>query len=399
MSDSEEGHEHTRAAGRQQGHADETLPDPYGDPYTPAQPRNRRTLSRRGWTLLLSALLAAAFAAVGFTVSVPYVALGPGPLYDTLGEVEGEPVISFQDEDGEDVADELAYETSGTLSLTTVSVADDVTMFSALVRWVSGEYALAPREQYFRPGVPEEEIREENIAQFENSQSAAESAALGLLGYPTDVFVQEVLPDQPADGVLPANAELISIEGAPVETVQDVHDELEGSRPGQTIDVTFREHDEDGDEVGDEQSAPLELGERDDREQGFMGVTLSERADVDFTVDFTLADVGGPSAGVMFALAIVDRMTEDELVGDRHVAGSGEINATGDIGPIGGIGFKIEAADDAGVDVFLVPEQNCAEAAAAGPEDMLLIEVGSLSEAVDALEAHSAGRDVPTCRE
>ncbi|MDV6014576.1 PDZ domain-containing protein [Haloechinothrix sp. LS1_15] len=340
--------------------------------------------------MVCSALLVAVFGAVGATVSVPYVALGPGPIYDTLGEIDDEPVISVRDDDGE-IVEDLVYDTTGSASLTTVSVADDVTMFNALARWVSGQFALAPREQYFRPGLTEEEIQEENIAQFEHSQDSAEVAALRLLGYPTGVYVQEVLPDEPAEDIVPPGAELLAVDGTELDSIHEVHDVLADRGPGEVVELDYR------DEDGQEHSDTLELGAREDREQGFMGVTLTERAEVDFTIDIELADVGGPSAGIMFAVAIVDRMTEEDLLDGEHVAGSGEIAVTGEVGPIGGIGFKVDAARDAGVDAFLVPEQNCPEAVAADAGDMTLISVGTLEETIDALEAYTAGGDVPTC--
>lgn len=334
---------------------------------------------------MFSALLAAVFGAAGATVSVPYVALGAGPIYDTLDEVDGEPVIQVEGED--------SYETSGSLSLTTVSVADDVTMFNALARWVSGSYALAPREQYFEPGVTEEEIRERNLERFEHSQDAAEVAALSMLGYPVDVFVAEVREGEAAEEAgIPAGAELLRIDGAEVTTAQEVQQTIAGKQPGEEVAVTFRDPEADGGEQdGSEQVAEVELGEHETDESGFLGVGVTEQADVDFSIDISLADVGGPSAGLMFAVAIVDRMTEEDLIAGRHVAGTGEIAESGEVGPIGGIGFKVSAAGEAGADTFLVPEANCGEAVAAAPDGMTLIEVGTLDDAVTALASGEDG--------
>ncbi|WP_255375480.1 S16 family serine protease [Saccharomonospora sp. CUA-673] len=117
-----------------------------------------------------------------------------------------------------------------------------------------------------------------------------------------------------------------------------------------------------------------------------------------FTVDISLEHVGGPSAGMMFALAIVDRLDEEKLLDGRTVAGTGEINSRGEVGAIGGISFKVVAAKEDGAEAFLVPADNCAEAAAAAPEGLKLLRIETLDDAVDGLRALRDGREAPTCQ-
>lgn len=125
--------------------------------------------------------------------------------------------------------------------------------------------------------------------------------------------------------------------------------------------------------------------------RGYLGIGLADQPDVDFDITISLADVGGPSAGLMFALSIVDKLTPGPLAGNTFVAGTGEIEPTGEVGSIGGIPFKMIRAREEGATVFLVPAGNCAEAAARVPEGLQLVRVESLAGAVMALDDLRAG--------
>jgi PDZ domain-containing protein len=114
-------------------------------------------------------------------------------------------------------------------------------------------------------------------------------------------------------------------------------------------------------------------------------------------VDFNLANVGGPSAGLMFSLAVVDKLTTGDLVGSTFVAGTGTISSDGKVGQIGGITHKMVAAHAAGATVFLVPAKNCYEANSDNPSGLRLIKVETLNQAVDALHAIQVGGQPATC--
>lgn len=353
------------------------------DVWRSGQRRPAMGLSRRGWTIVLSVVVAAVFVAIGMLVRVPYVALGPGPTYDTLGTTASGPVIKI---DGT-----KAYETSGELRLTTVSLSDDVRLLDGLGMWISGRYALAPRELYFPPGETEKEVEQENAEQFQASQSAAEVAALSHLDYPTKVIAKEVVADGPSSPVLQVGDVLVSVDGTKVSSTEDVHQVLEDTRPGDTLTVSYRR---DGALTRDK----ITLGDaKDGREQGYMGLLLTDEAKVDFDIDIKLADIGGPSAGLMFAVAIVDRLTPDELTGGEHIAGTGEIASDGTVGAIGGISFKLVAANEDGAKTFLVPKDNCAEAVRTAPDEMRLVRVNTLEDAVSALKTIANGGEPPTC--
>nr|WP_208406885.1 S16 family serine protease [Amycolatopsis granulosa] len=342
-------------------------------------------MTRRGWTVVASGALILVFGLIGAFVQVPYVAIGPGPTYDTLGQVKGVPVVEI---DGQ-----RTYPTAGELRMTTVSLNDQISLFGALGLWVSGRYALAPREEYFRPGESNEQVQQENVQQFQDSQSNAEVAALRHLGYPIKVLAQTIVENSPVSRVLAPGDRLLSVNGRTISTEDDVTAAVADTAPGQTVPITFQH----GTEPPRTEQITLAANPDPSKKQGFMGLQPIDRADVPFEVKISLQDVGGPSAGLMFALAIVDRLTPGDMVAGEHVAGTGEISEKGAVRPIGGISFKLVAAREAGATAFLTPEANCAEAAAADPDGLKLVKVTSLDSALAALDALKAGQPTPSC--
>lgn len=383
-----ESREETPAPGATSANAVDTAvtDDPSATPPVRSPGANgRRRLTRRGWTVLLSVLLVIAFGLIGAFVRVPYVAIGPGPTYDTLGDAGGAPVIQIQGQQ--------TYPTAGQLRMTTVSLNDQITLFGALGLWASGRYALAPREEYFKPGESDEQVQQENVKEFQDSQSNAEVAALRHLGYPIKVLAQDIVAGSPADHVLTAGDRLLSINGKQIGQEDDVRAAVANTTPGQTIPIEFQ-HGTDA-----PKTTQLQLAANPDtsQKQGFMGLQPVDRADVPFDVKVSLQDVGGPSAGLMFALAIVDRLTPGEMVAGQTIAGTGEIDEKGNVGPIGGISFKVVGAREAGATVFLTPSQNCAEAAAAAPDGLKLVKVDNLDSALTALDDLKTGKPTPSC--
>ena len=354
-------------------------PDPGAEP---ADEAGRMT--RRGWTLVVSGALFLVFVVLGLVVPVPFVAISPGPTYDTLGrDAAGNPVIQ--------VTGHETQQTTGELRMTTVSLHDGVTLFQGLGFWASGRYALAPREEYFKPGETNEQVKQENIQQLQDSQTNAQVAALRKLGYPIKVLAKQIVSGSPADHVLSPGDKLITVNGKKIVEAADVRNALAGTLPGQTVQITFQS---DGQP---ERTVPLTLASRPDRKEGFIGLTAVDRADAPFTVNISLQDVGGPSAGLMFTLAIIDRLQPGDLAGGRHIAGTGEITETGEVDPIGGISFKVVGAREAGATDFLVPEHNCAEAKTSAPEGLNLIKVSTLDDALAQLANLKAGRPTTSC--
>jgi PDZ domain-containing protein len=182
-----------------------------------------------------------------------------------------------------------------------------------------------------------------------------------------------------------------AVNGILVANVDQLMSSLKTTKPGQSVTVDFRRKNAPS---GVEQ---ITLGSHPDRESGVLGVAVMDAPWAPFVVDFNLANVGGPSAGLMFSLAVVDKLTTGDLVGSRFVAGTGTIKADGTVGRIGGIVHKMTAARAAGATVFLVPTENCYEASSDNQPGLQLVKVGSLGGAVDALHTMSSGGQPPRC--
>lgn len=320
---------------------------------------------------------------VGTVITVPFAALGPGPTYNTLGDADGVPVVRI---DGADVDP-----TSGHLNMTTVAVRDQLNIFEAFGFWVSGRQGLVPREEVYPPDKTKEEVQQGNQADFEQSEDSAELAALHHLGLPVALVVGEVAADGPAAGLIGEGEKLVSVAGEPVGTVTGVREIVSARSPGDTVDIVVAKD-------GVERTETVTLGARpDDAELGYLGITPAEEPDVPFTVTFNLADVGGPSAGLMFSLAVVDKLSPGELSNGDFVAGTGTIDSDGTVGPIGGIPYKLIAAREAGATTFLVPAANCDEASQNAPDGLRLVRVETLDGAIDSLESLGTGGNAPQC--
>lgn len=338
-------------------------------------------VNRRTWTVIAASLLALALGVFGATLRAPLAALGPGPTYDTLGVVDGTPVVAV---DGLPV-----FPTSGHLNMTTISVVDRPTLFAAIGFWASGERQVVPREQVYPPQKTDEQVKQQNTEQFAASEADATVAALAQLALPTRVVVGGLVTDSPAEGTLHVGDEIVAVTGRAVDTPRAVSDALAGTVPGQSVTITYRRD-------GQQRDADVVLGSSPDRPQGLLGVRpgIEPRSGL---IRISLGDIGGPSAGLMFALAVVDKLTPGELTGGRFIAGTGTITPDGQVGPIGGIPFKMMAASEAGATAFLVPAANCEEAAGNAPDGLVLLRVGTLGEAVTGLDALRAGQPAPSC--
>lgn len=344
------------------------------------------------------ALIVALVALVVLTfLPSPYVIQRPGPVYDTLGtatDKEGDEVPLISVEGAE------TFPTAGTLDLTTVQVVGNrertPSWFELALAWMDSSRAVVPLDSVFPAGVTTEQRDERNATLMVDSQHEATAAALNELGYDTgaQVVVQAAVEGSPAEGALEAEDIITAIDGTAVtsanqlrEAIQDAGGDpvaLTVSRGGEekTVEVTPEKHTEGGVTTW------------------LIGVTL--RTDYDFEIDVTiqLDNVGGPSAGMMFALGIIDTLTEGELNGGENVAGTGTIDAAGTVGPIGGIRQKLYGARDAGAEYFLAPAANCDEVVGHVPDGLKVIRTATLDDSLAALEVIADGGDVdalPTC--
>jgi len=358
-------------------------------------PRRR---PQRGTILGIWALVVALVALLVITfLPTSFVIQQPGPVYNTLGEAASSdgtmvPLISVEGAE--------TYPTEGALDLLTVQIVGNrertPSWFELATAWFDPSRAVVPLDAVFPKGQTTEERNEESAAMMVDSQKEATAAALLQLGYdvPSHLEVYALTEDSASEGILqPGDV----IEAADGETITSA-DQLRGiinDLQGAPVPLTVER---DGEKT-DVSVTPTAV-EADGETRWLIGVTLI--TDYTFPIDVTiqLNNVGGPSAGMMFALGIMDTLTPGELNGGKNVAGTGTITADGTVGPIGGIRQKLYGAKDAGATYFLAPQSNCDEVYGHVPDGLRVFAVETLQDAVDALDAVADGGDLdalPTC--
>lgn len=348
-------------------------------------------MSRRVATLTVTAIALVAVTCAVFLLPVPYSTMRPGPAFDTLGNLEGQPLLTF----GEGVE---TYETEGELAFTTVSVSraeTDIRLPEALRAWLDPDVNLVPHDFLYPQGETNADVSEQSAAQLSSSQDTSRAAALRALGMevPETVRVHAVVEGSPADGVLEEGDRILAVGGDPVTDQQQVADRIGALAPGDETRIDIERDGERHQLTVDTEPA------EDDPGRARIGIVVGVGFNFPITIENHIGDrVGGPSAGLMFALAIYDKLTPGALTGGLSVAGTGTISSEGQVGAIGGIEQKMVGAEDGGASVFLVPSENCGEAAAAG-SSMTLVDVDSLQDAIDALSALAKDSEakVPTC--
>lgn len=329
-------------------------------------------------TLFVGTVFLVVLGIFGAVLPVPYAGIGPGPTLNTLGSVDGKEIISI---DGR-----AANRTAGHLDLTTVSVEDHLDLFSALRGWLDGATSVVPREELYPPDKSENQVDQENTAEFAQSQSNAVLAALRELHYPEKIVVQGLAADSASTGKLQPADVLLSINGTAVPNLDSLEKVLTGLSPGRTVPVRYLRDRKPG-------TAEVTLGKASKRKGGALGVLVAMNpVAANFDVNVQVGEqIGGPSAGLMFALGVLEKVGPQELTGGRYIAGTGTIDPDGKVGPIGGIPLKMIGARDKGATVFLVPADNCQEAKADSPAGLELVKVDSLHDAVAALATLRGG--------
>ena len=349
-------------------------------------------MSRRTASLTVAAALLVALVTVAFTVPMPYVVLSPGVTENTLGSHDGEPVITIEGH--------RTYPTSGHLDLTTVSVTSpdyEPRLPDILQAWWSRREIVLPRDAIYPPEQTVAEVKQENQQQMVSSQDAAIAAGLAEAGVDAlRVEVGGVEAGAPADGKLRKGDVITSVDGTAVETVEDTASAISGHAPGDPVVVGILRGGERQDVRLITEPSP------DDPQLARIGIALEEVVDPPFDVTIELGqEIGGPSAGLMFSLAIYDLITPGELTGGLFIAGTGTIDTVGTVGLIGGVQQKIAGAYESDATVFLVPSGDCAEASQSDlADDIELVKVSTMGQAVEALRALTSGddADVPRCQ-
>jgi Lon-like protease len=340
-------------------------------------------VTRRTAVLAAGSVLLVLFGLVGAAVPVPYVAQVPGPTYNTLGEIDGEPVIVVEGQD--------RPETSGNLNLTTVGVSSGgLSLVQAVRGWFDDEVSVVPEESVYPPGRSEEEVRRANREAFLTSEEVATSAALGHLGYPDRVVVRALPADSPSADLLEEGDAVIAVDGQQTPDLATLTEVLTGIPGGSEVEVEYRR-------LGRTATATITTAEAPEREGSLLGISVSDMPSAPFDVDIQVEDVGGPSAGLMLTLGIIELAGDQDLTGGDLVAGTGTIDEQGTVGAIGGIQLKAISAEELGADLFLVPAANCAELLAAGEPGVPTARVETLDEALAALEDLRDGRAPDPC--
>ncbi|HUR15214.1 MAG TPA: PDZ domain-containing protein [Mycobacteriales bacterium] len=342
-------------------------------------------MSRRAFTTLLAAVLAAVLAIGGAFLSVPYVTLSPGPAFNTLGTVGAAEVLT--------ITGGKTYPTDGALDATTVSVTDHVTLFEAIRGWFSSSDAVVPRELVYPPDQDRQQTDERNAQDMRQSQDDATIAAMKVLGIvgTIEVSVGVITKGGPAQGRLQVGDVLTTVDGKAVADIEGLRRLISARRPGQPVVIGYRRS-------GKAATARLTTVATPDAERrAVIGIQASTTSQFPVEVEIRLKDVGGPSAGLMFALGIIDKLQPGSLTGGRVIAGTGEITQDGKVGAIGGIAQKMRGATRVDADAFLVPAGNCPEAKRYRPDGLQLVKVATLADALAALKTLRAGGTPPTC--
>jgi Lon-like protease len=340
-------------------------------------------VTRRIAVLVVGAVLLLAFGVVGVAVPVPYVAQVPGPTYNTLGRIDGTRIISIHGRPRNDV--------QGNLNLTTVGVSRGrISLVQAVRGWFAKDVAVVPEEAVYPPDQTQKQTQQANREAFLTSEQAAEAAALGHLGYPEKVVVQGFSSGSPSRGRLQQGDAIESVNGTATPDTRTLDDVLTAIPGGSAVTVAYTRS-------GKARTATVTTKAATDRSGSLLGILVVEQPSAPFRVDIQVADVGGPSAGLMLTLGVLDLVGNQDLTEGRKVAGTGTIDPDGKVGPIGGIQLKMVAAKDIGAKLFLVPAGNCTEAKAAPQPGMRLAKVADLDDALTALSDFRAGRTPPTC--
>jgi len=294
------------------------------------------------------------------------------------------------------------YPTTGKLSVTAVMITDPdsyITAFDIFYGWIDKDRAVLPRERVYPDGETAAEAVREGAAEMNSSQINATAAALSYLGYqiPSKLVVVGVSEQSNAHKVILLKDQILSIDKIKLNNTTDVLRYLEDKKADEVVSVEINRSG-----VG-VMIKKIALSPRPDG-SAFIGINIQEQFDFPFDVKIKLAETGGPSGGLIFALGIVEKLTQADLIRSRNIAGTGTITTDGLVGPIGGIAEKIIGAKNDGVDLFFTPINNCQDinnpdqlGAGKGGKSMKIVPVATLAEAIEVLKLPENAK-LPSCK-
>lgn len=351
-------------------------------------------MSRRTWASLLAVVLVVGLSVVALSKSVPYVTFSPGPTVNVLGSFDDKSIIQ--------VSGHPSYRDKGALRMTTViptGPSQKVSIPTMVLAWLDPDRAVYPRSTLYGKADTRESVKEQGAAQMASSQDNAIASALGALhiAYTTKVGIAAVDPGGPANGKLEPGDVLVTVNGKDVTGVSEVTGTIRPLPVGSHVTMTVRRDGKLQRVAIRTTSAP------DDAKASAVRVSI-QAAGYQFPFQVKLKldqNIGGPSAGMMFAMGIYDVLTPGSLTGEKVIAGTGEIDPAGNVAPIGGIQQKLVAAQAAGAKLFLAPADNCAEALEGNfdPHKMRLVKVTRLADALRDVRAWVQDPDttLPRC--
>jgi Lon-like protease len=339
---------------------------------------------RRGMTVLTSVVVLTLITAVVLLLPVPYLVASPGISLNTVAEVDDEPVIRIEGRDH--------YEhDEGGLAMVTVQYIGGpdrrIDLFTALSGWLSPSRAVVPEEAVFPPGQSMEDVSENQSMLMDSSQRLAVAAALNELDIPFEQtpLVAHVPEDMPAAGLVEEGDELLEVDGEPVGDQDQAAQMIRDRDAGTSVELTVQRD-------GVTESVEVETTE-DEQGEAIIGIFIDSEMEFPFEVEITVGDIGGPSAGMMFALGIIDRLSEESITGGHYIAGTGTITPEGEVGGVSGVAQKMVSAQDKGAEYFLVAEESC-EQTLDSSADIPVVAVETLDEALEALDVIRNDGDV-----
>lgn len=349
---------------------------------------SRKPLTARAKIALSLALLVVLALIASLIIRVPYVILRPGEAPNTLGELDGKKILT--------VSGTKTYPTSGGLHFTTVALYGGPDNRPSALEWLAAKTSdtaeIYPESAFFAPTDTKAQVQKQNQADMTNSQSSAEVVAARAAGFtvPEKIEVAAVLKGSDAAKVVKVGDIITSVNATQIKDSPGLAAAMKKVTPGDAVKLGITRG-------GKAQTLTVKTRKLDGR--AIMGLGLNPHANMPFNVTMNVGDVGGPSAGLMFTLAIYDEVTPGALTGGKQIAGTGEMSASGEVGAIGGVREKIVGAKESNATSFLTPAANCAELKGHVPDGITAYRVSTITDAISVVKKIAANdtKDLATC--
>jgi len=310
---------------------------------------------------------------------LPVVALSPGPMENVLTRLK--------------IENARVYDSESKLYLTSVGIDDDVRFYEALLDMANRDVQLVPRRDLYPDDQSPDEVDQENVTLMDASKETATVVALREVGYkvaPTGVQVDQVVAGLPADGRLHAGDRLLAADGRPVGSTEEVRAAINRHKVGGQVDFRVRRG---------EAEKQVKVGVVADGDQRRVGIVLRDLfgdLPVKVTIE-TQNHIGGPSAGLMFTLSIIDKLTSEDLTAGRRIAGTGAVDPDGSVVAVGGVAEKLIAVRRLGLTTFFIPAGNCDDVRGHVPGGLRLVRVSKVEDALRFLRDPKVAATAPGC--